>query len=155
MAFEANRGARVPMLSVDDAIENATLRRAVEVELLRQAVPNLTAVDDARAAYVLDATMSAGSVTETNWQFHRAIYEPARWPRGLAIAEVLHASMAPYVLLYLRSLGGSTPSDDEHRAILDACRSRDVDAATGLLEMHLEHAMNTVIAFLRPGGQRA
>lgn len=155
LVFETNRGARVPVLSADDAIENATLRRAVEVELLRQAVPKLTVVDLAQAEHALDDPSSAGSATEANWLFHRALYGAARWPRGLAITEMLHAAMAPYVLLYLRSLGGSTPSHDERRALLEACRRGDVDAAVDLLQTHLDNAMHTVIDFLRSATQRA
>ena len=94
LVFETNRGARVPVLLVDDAIENATLRRAVEVELLRQAVPKLTVVDLTQAEYALDVPAATGTVTEANWQFHRALYHAAHWPRGLAITELLHASMA-------------------------------------------------------------
>ncbi len=149
LVFETNRGARVPVLTVDDAIENATLRRAIEVELLRQAVPRLSVVDLASADHELDLASTAASMTEANWRFHRALYRGAGWARGLAIAEMLHAAMAPYVLLYLRSLGGRDPSDDEHRALLEACRIGDVDAAVDLLEVHLDNAMRTVIDFLR------
>jgi len=152
LVFETNRGARIPVLSVGDAIENATLRRAVEVELLRQAVPKLNVVDLARAEHALADPTATGSVTEANWQFHRALYRAAQWPRGLAITEMLHAAMAPYVLLYLQSLAGSYPSDDERRALLEACRRGDVDAAIDLLRSHLDRTMHTVIDFLRSAG---
>lgn len=147
LQFETNRGASVPLLSPADAVENFTLRRAVEVELLRQSVPNLTIVDLARAEHALDN--GGTSPTEANWQFHRALYAPSGWNRGLAIAEMLHAAMAPYVLLYLRSLGGGTPSEDEHRALLVACRIGDGEMAVSLLERHLDGAASSVTDFLR------
>jgi DNA-binding GntR family transcriptional regulator len=165
LVFETNRGARVPVLSVEDAIENATLRRAIEVELLRQATPRLTVVDLAQAEHELDSAPDADpmsssmpspttspmsdSVTAANWRFHRALYRSSGWSRGLAIAEMLHAAMAPYVLLYLRSLGGRDPSDVEHRALLDACRTGDTEMALELLRVHLDTATTTVIDFLR------
>jgi DNA-binding GntR family transcriptional regulator len=153
LVFETNRGARVPVLSVDDAIENATLRRAIEIELLRHAVPKLTVVDLAQAEHELDTASGTDSVTHSvtaaNWRFHRALYRSSGWARGLGIAEMLHAALAPYVLLYLRSLGGRDPSDDEHRALLDACRTGDTDAAIELLTLHLDNATTTVIDFLR------
>ena len=156
LVFETNRGARVPVLSVDDAIENATLRRAIEIELLRHAVPELTVVDLAQAEHELDTARTdsvdgsvADSVTAANWRFHRALYGASNWSRGLAIAEMLHAAMAPYVLLYLRSLGGRDPSDEEHRALLAACRDGDVETAIELLTLHLDNATTTVIDFLR------
>jgi DNA-binding GntR family transcriptional regulator len=169
LVFESNRGARVPVLSVDDAIENATLRRAIEIELLRHAVPRLSVVDLASAEYELDrahltmrsttagthpaddsaAGPATDSATAANWRFHRALYRGAGWARGLAIAEMLHAAMAPYVQLYLRGLGGRDPSDDEHRALLESCRDGNVDAAIDLLTTHLDNATATVIDFLR------
>lgn len=147
LRFENNRGASVPQLSAADAVENFTLRRVVEAELLRQSVPRLTIVDLARAEHALDTT--ASSPTEANWQFHRALYAPSGWHRGLAIVEMLHAAMAPYVLLYLRSLGGNAPSEDEHRALLQACRGDRPDAALSLLETHVDGAASAVIDFLR------
>jgi DNA-binding GntR family transcriptional regulator len=146
LVFEANRGARVPWLSVDDALENATLRRAVELELLRAAMPVLTVVDLAHAELALD---ERSVETTANWHFHRALYAASGWSRGIAIAELLHAAMAPYVLLYLRSLGGGAPSDAEHRALLDACSRRDVELAIELLARHLDNATRSVIDFLR------
>jgi len=147
LVFETNRGARVPVLSVDELVEIATLRRVIEIELLRAAIPNLTIVDLAEATHALDGAST--SATEANWHLHRALYRAAGWRRGLSVAEMLHAAMAPYVLLYLRSLGGSDPSDLEHRSLLDACTERNVDAAIDTLEVHLDNASRTVIDFLR------
>lgn len=146
LQFETNRGASVPLLSAADAVENFTLRRAVEVQLLRQSIPHLTIVDLAQAEHALDST---GSATEANWQFHRALYNPSGWHRGLAIVEMLHAAIAPYVLLYLRSLGGDVPSQDEHRALLTACREGNQRVAGSLLEGHLDGAASAVVDFLR------
>jgi DNA-binding GntR family transcriptional regulator len=156
LVFETNRGARVPEMTVADAIENASLRRAVETELLRAAITKLTIVDLAEAEHALELagtssglSSSTSSVTEANWQFHRALYRASTWRRGLAIAEFLHAAMAPYVLLYLGSLGGEAPSDDEHRALLELCRGGHADAAIELLQVHLDNAGRAVIDFLR------
>lgn len=41
------------------------------------------------------------------------------------------------------------------RALLDAGRRGDVDAAIDLLRSHLDNAMHSVIGFLRSAGQRA
>lgn len=62
--------------------------------------------------------------------------------------DCLHAAMAPYVLLYIESLGGATPSATEHVGLLDACRGGDVDGAVTLLQSHLADASAAVIDFL-------
>lgn len=157
LQFETNRGATVPPLSVAEALENSVLREAIEVQLLRQAVPKLTIVDLAEAELALSNTEMG--VTESNWAFHRSLYRASGWTRGLAIVEILHAAVAPYVLLYVESLGGAEDSATEHAALLDACRAADVEAAVGLLKNHLDEAAHAVIDFLgateQPVGERA
>lgn len=144
--FETNRGAAVPTLSVAEAIENSVLRESIEVEILRQAIPNMSIVDLAEAELAL-GNAELG-VTESNWAFHRALYQASGWTRGLAMVEILHAAMAPYVLLYIESLGGAEPSESEHRELLAACREGDVERAVRLLTSHLAEASSAVIDFL-------
>ncbi len=146
LLFESNRGAVVPSLSADDALENYALRRAIEPQLLERALPLLTVVDLAEAELALSSPEM--SITESNWAFHRALYRAARWSRGLAIAEMLHAGVAPYVHLYTQGLGGAAESDAEHHQLLEACRAGDVATALALLEVHLDHAQRALIDFL-------
>lgn len=146
LRFEANRGATVPKLSVAEAIENSVLRKSIEVAMLRHAIPRQTIVDLAEAELALSD--SAMGVTESNWAFHRALYQAAGWQRGLAMVEILHAAVAPYVLLYIESLGGAEQSQTEHLALLDECRDGNADAAIALLESHLADASAAVIEFL-------
>jgi DNA-binding GntR family transcriptional regulator len=40
-------------------------------------------------------------------------------------------------------------ADDEHRAILAACRTRDAERAAAAARDHLERTMNSVLEFLR------
>lgn len=143
--FETNRGAIVPELSAAEARENYTLRRAIEVQLLRQALPQMSIVDLAEAEVALSST---ASVTESNWRFHRALYQASGWQRGLAMVEILHAAVAPYVVLYTEGLGGAADSDNEHIALLAACRDSDIDAAEEQLLVHLDGAAATLIDFL-------
>jgi len=138
LRFEPNRGVVVPTLSVAEAAENYALRSAIEPVLLAQAMPNLSIVDLAEAELAL--TRSDLSLTEANWAFHHALYRTSRWDRGLAMTQVLHAAVAPYVLLYTEGLGGAQNSSDEHLAMLDACRNRHVDQAVNLLAQHLDGA---------------
>lgn len=146
LTFASNRGASVPMLTADDAVENYALRRAIEPLLLKQALPLLTVVDLAEAEMALtDATLST---TEANWAFHRALYNASGWTRGLAIAEMLHASVAPYVRLYTEQLGGAADSNTEHQDLLTSCRQGDADTASALLETHLVHAQEALRGFL-------
>ena len=148
LRFETNRGAFVPHLTVADAVENFALRRALEPQLLERAVDRLSLVDLAEAEQAL---VDDAGTADTNWRFHRSLYRAADWQRGLAMVEILHAAVAPYVVLYTDALGGADDSDDEHVRLLDACRRRDAPAALGLLHVHLERAERTLVASLEVG----
>ncbi|MEM8620571.1 MAG: GntR family transcriptional regulator [Actinomycetota bacterium] len=146
LLFESNRGAIVPALNMDDAAENYALRRSIEPQLLDRALDRMSVVDLAEAEWSLDSPSM--SVPESNWAFHRALYRPGGWSRGLAIAEMLHAAVAPYVRLYTEQLGGATDSDAEHRRLLEACRQGARGAANSLLKVHLDRAERALVAYL-------
>ncbi|MBY5162155.1 GntR family transcriptional regulator [Salsipaludibacter albus] len=96
-----------------------------------------------------DGPVSGLSPTEANWAFHRALYRAAGWQRGLAMVEILHAAVAPYVLLYTRKLGGAATSHAEHVELLAACRARDRERAQATLADHLDHAETALVDWLR------
>jgi len=138
LRFEANRGVIVPSLSAAEAEENYALRRAIEPLLLDRALPSLSIVDLAEAELAL--TSESLSLTEANWAFHRALYRASGWEQGMAMTEILHAAVAPYVVLYTERLGAAQHSEDEHTAILNACRQGDQTTAHNLLVEHLDTA---------------
>jgi DNA-binding GntR family transcriptional regulator len=146
LRFEPNRGVTVPRLSVDDAEEHFELRRAVEPRLLARAIPRLTIADLAAAEMALH--VDGTGHTEANWRFHRALYAASGWARGLDIVATLNIAVAPYVLLYTEGLGGADVSDAQHLAILQACRTGDVDAALALLQTHLDDAERSLRSYL-------
>jgi len=146
VAFEPNRGAIVRALTAADAEEIFALRLAIEPLLLGRAIRRHTIVDLATAE--LELAKPAGSITEANWRFHRALYAAAQWQRALVTVETLHAQVAPYVLLYTEGLGGANTSDAEHRRLLELCRAKDVDAAEGVLRDHVLEAAQSVMGYL-------
>ena len=146
VTFEPNRGALVRPLTAADADEIFALRLAIEPMLLVRAIGRQTTVDLATA----ELALASGPLplTEANWLFHRALYQAAGWPRALATIETLHLSVAPYVLLYSRSLGGGAQSDSEHRELLDHCRAGDTRSAARVLRAHLRGAADALASHL-------
>ena len=144
LRFESNRGAFVPQLAVDDAVEIFAMRRAIEPRLLERSIERLTIVDLAEAEQALTADIGSA---ETNWRLHRALYRAADWQRGLVMVEILHAALAPYVVLHADRLGGADHSAAEHVGLVDACRRRDSPAALGLLDIHLGHAERLLVEY--------
>jgi DNA-binding GntR family transcriptional regulator len=146
VTFEANRGAMVRPLKAADAEEIFALRLAIEPELLRRAIGRHTIIDLATAELAL--TREPLTLTEANWQFHRALYGPARWPLALATVETLNAAVAPYVLLYSEGLGGGAQSEAEHHELLELCRTGDARSAVRVLRAHVRAAANRVARYL-------
>jgi len=142
VTFEPNRGALVRPLTAADAEEIFALRLAVEPLLLQRAIGRHTIVDLASAELAL--TSAAHTLTEANWQFHRALYGAAGWSRALTIVETLHAAVAPYVLLYTEGIGGAARSDAEHHNLLELCRAADVRSAGRVLRVHLRAAADAL-----------
>jgi DNA-binding GntR family transcriptional regulator len=143
LRFEANRGVVVPSLSAAEAKEIYDLRMAVEPLLLRQSIGLMSIVDVAEAEVALVGTSM--TLTEANWAFHHALYRASGWSRGLAMTEILHAAVAPYVVLYSYELGGAKHSDDQHAALLDHCRGKRTEAACQILASHLQDAAAALI----------
>jgi DNA-binding GntR family transcriptional regulator len=146
VTFEPNRGALVRPLTAADAEEIFALRLAIEPELLRRAIGRHTIVDLATAELALKS--DSRTLTEANWEFHRALYDAARWPRALATVETLHAAVAPYVLLYTEGLGGAAHSDAEHRELLEHCRAADARSAVRVLRVHVRAAAEALASYL-------
>ena len=147
VTFEPNRGAIVRPLTAADAEEIFALRLAIEPELLRRAIGRHTIVDLATAELSLESD-SSRTLTEANWEFHRALYNAARWPRALATVETLHAAVAPYVLLYTDGLGGAAHSDAEHHDMLEHCRAADARSAVRVLRVHVRAAVDVLAGYL-------
>jgi DNA-binding GntR family transcriptional regulator len=146
LRFEANRGVLVPSLSAAESKEIFGLRMAIEPILLRESIGQMSIVDLAQAELALVG--EGMSLTEANWAFHHALYRASGWSRGLAMAEILHASVAPYVALYTQRLGGAEHSDDQHAALLDHCRGERTEAACQILVTHLRDAAAALLDFL-------
>jgi DNA-binding GntR family transcriptional regulator len=151
--LHAHRGATVAGLSADEALEIYEIRASLETLALKLAIPNLSVDDLARAAAALDAIDSEQSDfkqwADLNWQFHETLYAPCRKPRLLSMIKALHDNVGRYLRTSLSVGTHSKPSQQEHRALLSACRKRDTQMAAGLLEKHLASTAHKLAIKLR------
>jgi DNA-binding GntR family transcriptional regulator len=155
VVFNPHRGAVVSSLSLDEIDEVFALRADIETALLRRAIPLLDAEHLDRAAEVLARYEHALRIHDVlaygklNWQFHCTLYDPAGRPVTLAIVHRLHQQADRYVRMQLALTHGEDRANEEHRAILDAARRRDVKKATALLREHVLGAGRALSNFLR------
>ncbi|MBX3010498.1 MAG: GntR family transcriptional regulator [Caldilineaceae bacterium] len=151
VTFFPNRGAVVSALSSAEVEEIYLMRIALETVALARAIPQLTIADLARAERLLvaiDQTEQAARWVELNWEFHALLYQPANLPRMMNWMSTLHTNVARYMVLYLAGLDYQAASQQEHRALLAACRQGEIEPATELLRQHLQAAADHLVAFL-------
>ncbi len=137
-----NKGATVAPLSVADLREVYEMRVAAETLALRLALPELSNAQIGRADAIQEK-MEAAEVPEfaaLNAQFHKTLYVPCARPRLLSHIEMLSNAADRYLRITIASLDYADKSHREHRALLDACYSRNEAAAIECLTRHIEEA---------------
>jgi len=151
VTFYPNRGAFVSNLSAAEADEIYVMRIALETAVLARAIPKLTVAELRRAGEIIDEIDREENIAkwgELNWEFHATLYSPASLPRIMDTIKALHTNIARYLVLYLAGMDYQKNSQQEHRAILEACRQGDIEKAISYLEQHLQSASRHLVAFL-------
>ena len=149
--FHPNRGAMVSVLSAAEVREICEIQVALETMALALALPQLSNADLTQAATLLTAlpqATDAGEWADCNWQFHAALYAPARRTRLLGLIKMLHVNLGRYMRLQQFEPSAQAQSLAEHQQLLDVCWRRDTAAATQILQQHLERAAAALVAQL-------
>jgi len=150
----ARRGAVVPTVTSRDVEEVYEMRIALEALAIRKAVPNLSDVDLTSIEGFLErwATAFRGgdykAARELNEAFHARIYQASARPRLSALVGHLRESTRAFVNLLSERREHVLDTEDEHRAIFAACKSRQPDEAAGAIRAHLEHSMEIALRAL-------
>ncbi|MDI3566946.1 GntR family transcriptional regulator [Bradyrhizobium sp. Arg816] len=135
------RGVRVAPLDTRSVKEIAEMRAALEVVALRHSAPRLTTAHLARIELALIEGDNAKTIEEfemANRAFHQALVAPCGMPRLLASLDGLQLANSRLVFAMARSVGWRPRSNQDHRLILQALRTRNVDQACNLLTRHIQ-----------------
>jgi DNA-binding FadR family transcriptional regulator len=134
-------------------IELIEVRLAIEPYMVRLAVLNATARDIDRLAEAMarmaDGSTDAETFTEFDEQFHLLIAEATRNPLMLWLYRQINLvrthsqwnEMKDKVLTSTRI----AEYNEQHRALFDAIRSRDVESAVAIVTNHLYYARRQLI----------
>lgn len=155
---EAHRRAVVSGLSLARLMELFDLRIRLETYMLERALVVITDEHLARMEKLLELMQDpAGEHSlwlERNRDFHQVLYDASGAVYTSELAGQIARRTTRY--LYLRSGGEGIhragEADEEHRAILDAVRGRDLHRATHLLQMHIEGTRRRVREFFAARG---
>ncbi|OUI90966.1 GntR family transcriptional regulator [Acetobacter indonesiensis] len=156
VAFLPNRGATVVGMNEADIREYSQIRALLEEQAAGYAVRNMTRVDLARIEDAYDAFVQGVSGPDgaqksgaLNRTFHNAIYAAADKPRLLEMIDDLHNKLDRYIRGHLLIEGRKATTDEEHFAILEACRARDADRAARLTRIHILDAADISVEVFR------
>jgi len=152
------RRVTIAELSALDAEELYVMRILLESFALRTTVPLLRSADFAELEALMAQMNHFGAegehdaLEEANKRFH-AILVGATQPRAARLLKQLdrHTERYRRAFYAMSSPGGFLVAYEDHRAIVDAAKRRDVGATVGLLVTHYERTARSVIGKLDPG----
>jgi DNA-binding GntR family transcriptional regulator len=151
IVVELNKGATVSALSAGEAREIYEIRAALESLAIELAIPLHTSDTLARSAELhRAATLEPDESRHVaqNEAFHLSLCLPCGRPKLCEMIDGLHRRGERYLRLKFGLPSFKGESDQEHLAILDAVRDRDIPSAQALLARHLLATGELVYRFL-------
>ena len=147
---EHNRGARVRLVSEQEALQIEEVRAALERLLARQAAAKATATDIRELRQVLVdmrkrfASGDAIGYSEMNPKFHQLIWAAARNPTAGRLVGTLKSQSLRYQYQTMLRPGRTERSLREHELIFGAIVAHDPEAADAAMRAHLEEVLETL-----------
>jgi DNA-binding GntR family transcriptional regulator len=147
---EHNRGARVRLVSDQEAIQVEEVRAALERLLARQAAARATASDIRELRHVLVdmrkrfSNGDAIGYSELNPRFHQLIWASARNATAGRLVGTLKSQSLRFQYQTMLRPGRTERSLREHELIFSAIVAHDPEAADSAMRDHLEEVLETL-----------
>lgn len=153
-----NKSVRVPVMTRSRFQELVVIRLVVEGLAVETAARRITAEQLAKLAgleqaFCLEISLDepdVNQIIQINKQFHFTAYAAAQMPALSSLIEGLWLRIGPVLNLDLRNSGSrrrsDLPSVKAHRALLDALRAGDGDAAKTALAMDINSAAEVILS---------
>ena len=148
---EPNRGARVRVVTAEEALEITEARAAMESLVAAKAAERASDEDLGRLQHVLErmrAAVGAGDLiaySDLNGALHTEIRRIARHATATRILGLLNSQVVRFQFRAILIPGRATKSFAEHEVIVDAIRAHDPERARAAMATHL----TAVVAALR------
>jgi len=144
VAFVPHKGAVAKEINISEVDEIFALRALLECDIFARAIPQLHDDDIQLAESILgrfEELLKPGTDLQTwgqlNWEFHRALYEPAQRVYTLGMIERLHTNCDRYIRLQLQLDEKRSQAHSEHIEILERVRKKDKRGAVKALRQHI------------------
>ena len=142
--FIPHKGAVAKEVTIGEVEEIFALRALLECDILARAMARISEEDIQQAEAVLgqfEALLEPGEDLQTwgklNWEFHKALYDPAGRDYTFRLIERLHTNCDRYIRLQLKLDEGRTEAHSEHVEILERVRAGDKRGAVKALRQHI------------------
>lgn len=148
--FQPHKGAVVAALRTDEVVEIFETRAALEVLAVRRSIPLLPNETLSEAASLLEDLETETELVQRmrlHRRFHLSLYSRAG-ARLLQLVEGQFNAADRYLRIESVEMNNSSEDLDEHRALLAACRRRDVKRAVAILGPHIEEGGRELAAKL-------
>ena len=149
--IDPHRGAVVFRPTVEDLVEFYRIREVLESLAVARAIPNWDEDVEKELDVLVDRmrrTEDARRWLKLNDEFHLRLYRRCRMPRLVTLIENLRRASTPYIHMFVTSRPPAERANEEHQAILDACRRRDHAAAERAIRGHLTSAATDLVRYL-------
>lgn len=150
--IDAHRGAVVSMPTLEDMLECFEIRRVLEplaAALAAQRISEEQLAELDELVSTMRSVDDAATWVELNDRFHMRLYAGSGNERLQEMIETLRKSSRYYIHLYVANAHANRTADDEHHAIIAACRARNAARARSLTRAHVEHTLRGVTRFLK------
>jgi len=140
-------GSVVASQTAADLIETLDIRIALETHALNLAIPNMKTADFNAVKAIMaryDASDNPREWTELNLEFHLRLYKPCHRTKLLRMVEDIVRSVDIQLRAQQSDRLGRKSPQNEHRAIVAACKAKDIGLATQLLREHIEHTQSAL-----------
>jgi DNA-binding GntR family transcriptional regulator len=147
---EYNHGARVRMVTEEEAVEIVQTRSALEALAARHAALNATDEDIAEIEAIraeMPKLLAEGDLlgySECNSRLHARIIAASRHSIAQRLITDLKAQMVRFQYRTILVPGRSKQSLAEHTAIVEAIVAHDADAAEVAMRRHISHVATTL-----------
>lgn len=148
---DPHRGVLVFRPSIADVREAYEIREALETLAIGHAIVAMSTADIEELESLLDEmdhTVDRGEWINLNNIYHDRIYACAARPLLRSMIISVRDSMAGYMHTAIHKALESGRPAQEHREILEACRTRDVERARQAVRVHLHHTVDMALEFL-------
>lgn len=153
ITIEANKGAKVLSLSLEEIQEYYEIRKSLEVLVVRSAVKLITDKDLEQMRQLFDTMCDLKNkhdfdgYTQCNRSFHDIIYTVSKKAIAVGMIKEIKAQLIRFQFRTMLAPGRSDNSVLEHKALLDAFVTRDEEAAVLAIIRHISNVSDTIVKY--------